>query len=391
MDLMEWTSRDRFLAAMTHRVPDRVPRNLAFGLAPAQLKVFQERTGAQDPFDYFGIDTRMLSLELHGGQDFRIGDSAFYPTGPKQTELRARFRAYQGDLPSDATITEWGIAHLKTDAWHMTHMVPPLANIEHAAALEDFPFPEFDEPWRVQRFQEGVAALHARGLAVLGAVNPGLSAQAEYMCGQEKYWIGLEISPEYTETLLNKITQIRSVQARETARAGADVLFTAESLGSQYGLLISPRMWRYWYKERLRRIFDAAKEARPDILIIMYADGKFEELIPDLLEIGVNILGPAAPEYDDPLMLKEKYGDRLAFWGTISTQSTLPFEKPEQVRLAVKHMIERMGRGGGLCIGPTHRVMPEVPWENLAALYQAVDEYGRYEQIPLPCGLQVCE
>ncbi len=376
---MRWTSRDRFLAAMRRGVPDRVPRNLAFGLAPAQMHVFRERTGAQDPFDYFGIDTRMLSLELHGGQDFRIGDSAFYPTGPKQTELRARFQAYQRDLPSDATITEWGIAHLRTDAWHMTHMVPPLANVEQVGALEDFPFPTFNEPWRVRRFREGVAELHAQGLAVLGAMNPGLSAHAEYMRGQEKYWTGLKLQPGYTEALLDRITAIRCVQAKETARAGADVLFTAESLGSQYGPLISPGMWRYWYKERLRRIFAAGREIKPDILIFMYADGKFEELIPDLIDIGVDILGPASPEYDDPLWLKEKYGDRLAFWGTISTQSTLPFAKPEQVRLAVKHMIEKMGRGGRLCIGPTHRIMPEVPWENLVAMYQAVDEYGRYE------------
>jgi uroporphyrinogen decarboxylase len=377
--MAEWTSRLRFITAMSRQVPDRMPRNLSFGLTPAQMTIFREQTGAEDPFDYFGIDVRWLSLELHGGTNFRIGDSGFYPMGPQQMELKARFRDYHPALPPDSTVTEWGIAHLKTDAWHFTHMVPPLASVDTVEDLKDFPFPRFNEHWRLQRFRESVEELHARGLAVIGCINPGLSAHAEYMRGQEKYWMGLKLRPEYTAVLLDQITGIRCEEAWETARAGADVLFTSESLGTQEGLLISPKMWRYWYKGRLKRIFQAAREVKPDILIFLYADGKFEELIPDLIEIGVDILGPLAPEYIDPALVKERYGDDLSFWGTISTQTTLPFGTPEDVRREVKRRIETVGCGGGLCIGPTHRVMPEVPWENLVALYEAVDEYGGYD------------
>jgi uroporphyrinogen decarboxylase len=379
--MSEWTSRARFITAMSRQIPDRVPRNLSFGLTPAQERVFREKTGEGDPFDYFDIDVRWLSLELHGGTNFRIGDSDFYPMGPKQTELKARFRSYHPRLSSDATITEWGIAHLKTDAWHFTHMLPPLANLKTTEELEAFPFPRFSEPWRLNRFRQGIEELHNRGLAVIGCINPGLSAHAEYMRGQEQYWIGLKLWPDVTEALLDQITEIRCEEAQETARAGADVLFTSESIGTQDGLLISSDMWRFWYKRRLKRIFDSAREINPDILILLYADGKFEELIPDLIEIGVNILGPVAPEYADPASLKKKYGDNLSFWGTISTQTTLPFGTPQAVRQEVKHRIKTVGRGGGLCIGPTHRVMPEVPWENLVALYETVDEYGNYDPI----------
>lgn len=223
--------------------------------------------------------------------------------------------------------------------------------------------------------------MHARGLAVMGCINPGLGAHAEYLRGQEKYWIGLKLWAEFSQVLLDRITEIRCEQAQETARAGADVLFTSESIGTQDGLLISPEMWRAWYKGRLKRIFDAAREVKPDILIFLYADGKFEELIPDLIEIGVDILGPAAPEYTDPALLKERYGNNLSWWGTISTQTTLPFGTPQEVRQEVERRIKTVGRGGGLCIGPTHRVMPEVPWENLMVLYEAVGEYGSYDRI----------
>jgi uroporphyrinogen decarboxylase len=375
--MAEWTSQKRFVTAMSRRAPDRVPRNLAFGLTPAKLTEFLEKVGTQDPFDYFKIDTRMISLELHGGENFRIGESTFYPMGPRQAELKARFRDYHPDLPPDSTITEFGIAHLKTQAFHFTHMLAPLDRVDTVEGLRRFPWPRFDEPWRLKRFEEGVEELHGRGLAVIGAIQM-MSAMAEYMRGQEKYWPGLLEAPEYTEFLLDTITEIRCHQARETARAGADVIWTSESLGNQAGLVISAKMWRYWYKERLRRIFAAAREGRPGIPIFMFGDGNFEELVPDLIDIGVDILGPVAPEYVDPALWKERYGDRLAFWGTISTQNTLPHGTPDDVRLEVKQRMETVGRGGGLCIGPTHRIMPEVPWENLVALYEAIDEYGSY-------------
>jgi len=377
--MAEWSSQKRFMTAMSGRVPDRVPRNLAFGLMPAKMQEFREKSGVEDPFEYFKIDTRMISLELHGGENFRIGESDFYPMGPRQAELKARFRGYHPELPADSTITEFGIAHFQTQAFQFTHMSPPLAKVDTVEGLKAFPWPRFDEPWRLERFQESVDELHSRGLAVIGAIQM-TSALAEYMRGQEEYWIGLLQAPEYTGYLLDRITEIRCQQAMATARAGADVLWTSESLGNQRGLVISADKWRYWYKERLRKIFAAARKVKPDMLVFLFGDGNYEQLVPDLIEIGVDILGPVAPEYTDPARWKDKYGDRLAFWGTISTQNTLPHGTPDDVRREVKQRIETVGIGGGLCIGPTHRIMPEVPWENLVALYDAIDEYGSYAQ-----------
>jgi uroporphyrinogen decarboxylase len=81
----------------------------------------------------------------------------------------------------------------------------------------------------------------------------------------------------------------------------------------------------------------------------------------------------------DPAFLKLKYGDHLAFWGTISVQTTLPFGSTEDVRAEVKHRIETVGYRGGLMIGPSHVPGPEVPWENIVAFFEAVTEYGNYK------------
>ncbi len=77
-------------------------------------------------------------------------------------------------------------------------------------------------------------------------------------------------------------------------------------------------------------------------------------------------------------MVKQRYGDRLALWGTIGTQTTMPFGTVQDVRREVLHRIETVGQDGGLVLGPTHMLEPDVPWENVLALYQAIDEYGAY-------------
>jgi len=102
------------------------------------------------------------------------------------------------------------------------------------------------------------------------------------------------------------------------------------------------------------------------------------EVIPDLIEIGFDVLNPIQPECMDPAALKREYGDRLSFWGCIGTQTTMPFGSTDDVRAAVKWTIENVGYDGGLLIAPTHVLEPDVPWENIMALYEAVEKYGTY-------------
>ncbi len=113
-------------------------------------------------------------------------------------------------------------------------------------------------------------------------------------------------------------------------------------------------------------------------LIFYHTDGNPTEVVEDLIEIGVEILNPVQPECVDPAEYKRRYGDRLAFWGTIGIQHTLPFGTRGGGPAEVRTRIETVGRGGGLLLGPSHVIEPEVPWENVLALVEAVREYGEY-------------
>ena len=142
--------------------------------------------------------------------------------------------------------------------------------------------------------------------------------------------------------------------------------------------MMSCELWRKWLKPDMRNAIAAAKEINPQVLAYYHSDGVISDIIEDLIEIGVDILNPVQPECIDPVEVKRLYGDRLSFWGTIGTQTTMPFGTPEEIEGKVKEMIEVVGRGGGLCIAPTHMLEPEVPYENLEAFVGAVRKYGGY-------------
>jgi uroporphyrinogen decarboxylase len=160
------------------------------------------------------------------------------------------------------------------------------------------------------------------------------------------------------------------------AEAGIDMLQVGDDVGMQTGMMMHPDLWRKFLKPRLKRVIDAAKSVRSDLPVWYHSDGNIMAIVDDLIEIGVTVLNPVQPECMDVVEVKRRWGDKLAFWGTIGTQSVMPFGTPEDVKREVKRMIELFATG--LVIAPTHVLEPDVPWENIVAFFEAVEEFGQY-------------
>lgn len=143
-------------------------------------------------------------------------------------------------------------------------------------------------------------------------------------------------------------------------------------------MMMSPEIWREWLKPTIKKAIKAAKDIKPDLIAYYHSDGVIYDIISELIEIGVDVLNPIQPECMNPIKVKEMYGDRLSFWGTIGTQTTMPFGSSREVEEKAKLMIETVGKSGGLVIAPTHLLEPEVPWENVVAFVNAVKKYGKY-------------
>jgi uroporphyrinogen decarboxylase len=196
--------------------------------------------------------------------------------------------------------------------------------------------------------------------------------------GLENLLVDFLANPDLAAALLDHLTATGIESARRLAEAGVDVLLTGDDVGMQRGMMMSPELWRQWLKPRLAEIIAAAKKVKPDVLVFYHSDGNIEPIIPELIEVGVDILNPVQPECMDPAQLKREHGNDLAFWGTVGTQTTMPFGTPEEVKAAIRERIESTGQGGGLLLAPTHVIEPDVPWENVEAFFEAVEEYGWY-------------
>jgi uroporphyrinogen-III decarboxylase len=122
----------------------------------------------------------------------------------------------------------------------------------------------------------------------------------------------------------------------------------------------------------MAEFFAGLKAINPDVKIAYHSDGNISPIIPDLIEIGLDVLNPVQPASMDPALLKREYGKHLSFWGTIDEQHTLPFGTPNEVRSEVERRLATVGAGGGLIIGPTHHVQLDTPMENFFAMVDAV-------------------
>jgi uroporphyrinogen decarboxylase len=354
------TPRERVLRAMRRDGPDKVPRELPWGsFTPELMEVFKEKTGADDPAEYFDYEVRQISF-----------------INPKST---GDFLKYFDKLPPNTRIDDWGTARLRGSEHHFEKYIFPMAKFTSPYEVEEYPFPDYMHPDCHRHFESTVKKFHERGLAVSGELTCTIFEISWYIRGMENLLMDFTLNPELAAAILDKVLNIRIEQITKYVQAGVDIIWLGDDVGQQVGLIMSPETWRKWLKPRLSKVIGTTKSINPKVLIFYHSDGDVKQLIPELIEIGIDILNPIQPECMDPAEIKRTYGDRLSFWGTIGTQTTMPFGTPKEVKKVIKERIETVGEGGGLLLAPTHILEPEVPWENVLAFFEAIEEYGYYK------------
>jgi uroporphyrinogen-III decarboxylase len=142
-------------------------------------------------------------------------------------------------------------------------------------------------------------------------------------------------------------------------------------------MMISPAHWRTFLKPRMAQFIAEVKTINPQLKVAYHCDGDLRMIIPELIEIGVDVLNPIQPACMDPDEIKRRFGDRLCFWGSLDEQHTLPFGTADDVRQEVLARLRTIGRNGGLILGPTHHVQMDTPMENFQAMVETIVN-GRY-------------
>jgi len=348
---MGLTPRENLLKALRREGPEFVPVDM--GLCPSQVEAFKERFGHEDYASYFGLPYR--------------GDWIPYmPTFEDGRELHGR------ELPEEITFDGWGVGHAKgpAAAMHMTRLHCPLLGDITLDDVENYPMPGIDDG-DVEHLREAIDSAHEAGFAFKGHMAQTIWETAWAIRGMEELMIDMMDKDERAALLLDRIAQCNLDRAVLFARVGADIIHLGDDIGTQRGPMMGVDMWREWLKPRLKRIIDAARAEKPDILIFYHSCGNVSEFLEELVDVGIDILNPVQPECMDFREVYDRIGDRVSFWGTIGTQQLLPFGTPEEVKAEVNRIVNICGKRGGIVIAPTHLVEPEVPWENLVALRDA--------------------
>jgi uroporphyrinogen decarboxylase len=345
--------RGDFFRSIRLERPDKTP--FYFTLCDSLIAEFEKRFGKHDYFDYFDMPFRAVSL--------------------KPSQNLPDYSQYFEDLQPVDEINEWGVGYIRGSQYHFRRMISPMKGFEDPDQVWSFPLPDVLDDYRWQGFAHQIGELKVRDYVTMnGPPYIDIFEPAWYLRGFEQLLMDLHLNPAMAEACLERMTVIKCALARRYAEAGIDVLIFGDDIGEERNMILNPQIWRGWLKPRLQRAIQAAKEVNPEVTCYYHSDGNIEPVIPDLIETGVEILNPVQPECMDPLTIKQLYGNELTLWGTIGTQRLMPFAGAEEVKLTVQTMIRELGTNGGLVIAPTHILEPEVPWENILALVQAIEE-----------------
>jgi uroporphyrinogen decarboxylase len=389
MSEQTWTSRRRVAAALEHREADRVPYDLGGTILTGIHHLAYQRLR-----DYLGLPEVPIEIEdpiqqlarVHEDVKERLEVDVF---GVNPSKPRGIGRPPWSEDGYDKLVDEWGIEWWKPQdgGYYYDMRRHPLAGIETVAELARHRFPDPLDPGRY----EGMAAradelMNGRQAAyVLGRNAPGIWEIALWMRGFENFFTDMLVNESFAEALMDAICEIKmKYWARALELVGENVMIVSEAddLASQDRCLCSPAIYRKLIKPRHTRLFAfIRKQARVPIKIFYHSCGAVAELIPDLIESGIDILNPVQVSAAgmDTRELKRRFGKAITFYGGgVDTQRVLPRGTPAEVRDEVRRRIEDLAPGGGFIFNTVHNIQADVPPANIMAMWEALREYGVY-------------
>ena len=380
------TSRERVLAALEHREADRVPVDVgsmpvsgicagayprvveALGLAARETRIIDV------PQQLAAIDLDVV--EALGGDC--IGITTNDPHPPAAPADDGEYESYR-DV--------WGALRRRPHGGLYFDLAESPLHEPTAEALMAFAWPDPDDPRRYAGLREQAQRLReTTPYAIVGRPDFGsdILGTFQHVRGYTESLLDLAAYPDFAEAYFERVTDI-AVRAwtHFLAEVGdlIDVAATFDDLGMQDRPLMSVKMYRRLLKDRHARVFEAIRHSTR-AHILFHTDGAVVDFLPDLVEIGVQVLNPvqvSSAGLEDTAALKRRFGKELSFWGAAcDSQVVLSRGTPEEVRAETQRRIRDLAPGGGLVCAPIHNVQSDVPPANVLAMFRAVRDFGAY-------------
>jgi uroporphyrinogen decarboxylase len=256
------------------------------------------------------------------------------------------------------------------------------APMSHFETAEDVAAFEFPDPLADGRFDDAAMVIekYKGEYFIIGDMELTMFDLMHLSVGMEKLLMDMALDKPYVEPLIDKVKDFSLAIGKKLGSMGVDGIWAGDDFGGQSGMLISPTMWRKYFKERYREIYAELKAINPDVMIMQHCDGAVAPILGDWIDVGLEVFNPVQPNVPghEPHDLKSKFGDRLSFWGAIDQQNLLPFGTAEQIEADVKAKIEVLGRGGGYMVAPAHIIQADTSMENVEIFINAGKKHGVY-------------
>lgn len=357
--------RERVLTALHHETPDRCPLQVSFTPEFAErLRANLQVKGQRVHNPHGGGNTYELERTL--GEDMLLvsvgwANSYYQQSGDYTDEWGISWKEIEYQTP-------FGVGHYTEPAGH------PLAEDQQVLSYKG------PDPYRPELYRDAECVIHnfKDEYWIVGVTVTTIFECAWALRGYERLLADFILNPDLAEHILEIPYQYHLTAAKKLVEMGVDMIWIGDDVGTQNRMLMSPNHWRQYLKPKMADFIAALKAINPDVKVAYHSDGFIYPIIPELIEIGLDVLNPVQPASMDPARLKKDFGQSLCFWGSIDEQHTLPFGKPEDIRAEVLTRLRTIGENGGLIIGPTHHVQLDTPMENFWALIETVTQtkYG---------------
>ena len=369
------THRQRILAALRHAEPDRVPLDLgSTGATTITVRAHQELRA------HLGLPVGTPPVLWSVRSSTVIPDEAIlrrFDVDARPVLLGAPLGRPDRKLSDDAFRDEWGVTWTRHGTSHFINSDGPFCRLADPTLqdVEKHAWPEALDPGRFQGLRERARKLHEEtDYAVVLNLSNGPVHQCQYLRGYGEWLEDLLLRPVFAEALMDRVVEILvqiAERALEEAGAYVDVVTFGDDIATQNATLTRPELYRKMIKPRHKALAEAIH--RHGKLLLFHSCGSVYSLVPDLIEVGVDVLNPVQVSAADmsTSRLKREYGSELAFWGAIDTHRVLPRGTPDEVAEEVKRRIGDLHEQGGYVLCAVHNIQPEVPPENVVAMYEA--------------------
>jgi len=380
--MVEMTSRERVIAALQHREPDRVPLDIGGG---ASTSIVVEGYELLKRGLGISSETRVLNKIFRVA---RLDEAVLKGLGsdcyPLTLKPSVNWKPPSSEPGSFVDIwgLKWREVYYEENCFYYECVDSPLKDAD-IDGLDAYPWPDPNDPGYTRGLADEAKELfESTDYALVGDAGFKSFWELGYLLrGYDRLLMDIIINPAFVSALLSKLLEINTVVTGRFLDAVGpyiQVFRTADDMATQNGLLISPESYRKLIKPIYKRYYDLIR-LKTDAKIFYHSCGNVTDLLDVFIDNGLDIINPVqVSAMKNTAELKNKYGDRLVFWGGIDTQHVLLNGRVEDVEAEVRLRIRDLGPGGGYVAAAVHNIQPDVSPRNIIAMTEAVKKYGRY-------------